>query len=441
MATATKDTSYTFAGSVATALLLLGTQSCLAWLLGPDGRGEYAACVVLVTLLTVALGLGVEMAVVYYIGAKRLPVSDALAAGLVWSAISSVAAMAVGLIVTTLDIEFVQKAPIDALRLSLLLIPLNLAALVLTRVLIGLGELVLLSITTVGRAALTLVVTFVSVQVLGFGLFGALAALLVADAFQTAVIYVFLRRRHELKRVWPSREALRLVLGYGWRFYFGKLGRQLNLQLGTVLLACIPSASKADLGLFAAAVAIMARTWMIVETLNIVLLPRTTRDQSGRAELVSKCARLSMWASFAALLPVMIFAKPLVVLVLSPEFADVVPLMWILAGGVLIRCFPKVLASYFIGVERPGLNSVAILAGLATNALMMVVLFPPLGLEGAALAVTIGYFVESLVAMASYTRLSGERFGRLFRISRADVGELRSILKRFRSRRSQPKPT
>jgi O-antigen/teichoic acid export membrane protein len=92
-------------------------------------------------------------------------------------------------------------------------------------------------------------------------------------------------------------------------------------------------------------------------------------------------------------------------------------------------------------VERPGLNSAAIVAGLAVNAGLMVLLFPRLGLTGAALSVTIGYVVESAVAMVSFTRLSGERMGRLFWIDRADVGEIRGMMARFRRKKSEPGPT
>lgn len=430
MATVKRDASYIFGGKVVTTLLMVGTQSCLAWLLGADGRGEYAACLALATLLSVVLGLGVDAGVVYYVGNDRMDRSRAVGAALACTVISSGVAVSLGLVITALPIEFVQKAPVGAMRLGLLMIPSSLVALVLNQVLIGVGDLATFSATMAARAALVLAITFVSIQLLGLGLVSALMALVIGDVLHSAYVAVILGRRYGVRMVWPGADALRRMLDYGWRYYFGKLGRQLNLQLGTVLLACLPSVSKAELGMFAAAISIMARTWMIVDTLNIALLPRTTRDDAGHPALVAKCARLALWASLAALLPVLVFAKPLVRVLLSPEFEGVAPLMWILAGGVLIRCYPKVLSAYFIGMGRPGINSVAIMIGLLINGVLMILLLPPLGLPGAALAVAIGYTVESLLLVGAFSRLSRVGIGRLIRIRRADVAELRGVLSR-----------
>ena len=51
MASGTRDTTITFTANVLSAALALGTQACLAWLLGPDGRGEYAVAMILGALL------------------------------------------------------------------------------------------------------------------------------------------------------------------------------------------------------------------------------------------------------------------------------------------------------------------------------------------------------------------------------------------------------
>ncbi|MGD2108837.1 MAG: hypothetical protein PVI86_05535, partial [Phycisphaerae bacterium] len=66
------DAKTILAANVISTLAGLGIQACLAWVLLPEGRGAYAACVLFATLLILACALGQEMANVYYIGSKAL---------------------------------------------------------------------------------------------------------------------------------------------------------------------------------------------------------------------------------------------------------------------------------------------------------------------------------------------------------------------------------
>lgn len=430
MASGKKDTAFAFFGNVACAVLLIGTQSCLAWLLGPEGRGEYAICITLAMLLCVAFGLGVEMALVYYIGSRRLSLSEAVSAGLLWCLISSVAAIVIGFAITNLPLAFVEKAPLGALYLSLLLVPISLCDLIATRTLIGLGQIVMFSILRVVRSASVLVLTFTLIWFGKLRVHGAILALVLGSALEILVIFMLLVRRNGLEIVRPRPEVLKMVIGYGIRFYFGKLGRQLNLQFGTLVLAFL--GTKSEIGLFAASMAIMSRVWMVPDTLNVVLLPRTTSKESGRPELVAKCCRLSIAFVFFIIILLLLFAKPLVVILLSRKFLPVVPLIWIIASGILVRSHAKVLASYFNGLERPGLNSLVILPGLITNVFLMPILFKLVGLPGAALAVTISYFVETALAVYWFNKVSGQDLSCLWRLKRSDWADATTAWQQFR---------
>jgi O-antigen/teichoic acid export membrane protein len=184
--------------------------------------------------------------------------------------------------------------------------------------------------------------------------------------------------------------------------------------------------------LFAAAIAIITRVWMIPEAINVVLLPRTSGEKRGRPELVAKCSRLSVFISAALIFILLILAKPLVAIVLSPKFLPVVPLMWIMALGVLVRTYPKIMASYFNGIGRPGRNSLAILAGLIVNLCLLPILFPLLGLPGAALTLSIAYGVEMLLVVYWFGAFSGLSYGVLWRPEGEDRKEIKGFIVRLR---------
>jgi O-antigen/teichoic acid export membrane protein len=433
MSSGRKETTITFFSNVATAFLVLGTQSCLAWLLGREGRGEYAICLAFATLLSVGLGLGIEMALVYYIGSRRLSLSEAVSAGLVLCFISSAAAIGIGVGIISMPLAFVEKVPNSTLHLSLLFVPTSLCLLVATRALIGLGQIVTFNVVSLAHRATVLVLTFALVWFAKLGVCGAIIALISSDILVIVVIFTLLAQRNGFSVAKPSTDALSVLIKYGARFYLGKLGRQLNFQIGTLMLAFLVAKTElGEIGIFAAAMGIMARVWMVPDALNVVLLPRTTKKECGRPELVAKCSRLALACSIVIVVFVLIFAKPLVSVILSPDFLGAIPLMWILTLGILVRSYPKVLASYFNGLGRPGSNSFIILAGLTTNLLLMPVLFTMMGLPGAALAVTVSYLVETAIAVYMFSKISGLNMSRLYRFESSDWAELLSIRRLLR---------
>ena len=72
------DVKNIFLANVISAVAGLGIQGCLAWFLLPEGRGQYAACILFAALLSLACALGQEMANVYLVGSKKSTVSQAL---------------------------------------------------------------------------------------------------------------------------------------------------------------------------------------------------------------------------------------------------------------------------------------------------------------------------------------------------------------------------
>jgi O-antigen/teichoic acid export membrane protein len=121
------------------------------------------------------------------------------------------------------------------------------------------------------------------------------------------------------------------------------------------------------------------------------------------------CCRIVIMLSIIACLFILVFSRPLVATLFSAEFLPVIPLLFILTPGIIIRCAGKSLFPYFNGINRPGVVSVATILNLAVNILLLVILLPKWGLPGAAWATTSGYVVSSLylfVAFISFSKMS-----------------------------------
>ena len=107
----------------------------------------------------------------------------------------------------------------------------------------------------------------------------------------------------------------------------------------------------------------------------------------------------------------------------------------ILAAGVLIRCTTKAIVPFFNGTKRPGLASVAVIAGMLTNLGAMLVFLPILGLRGAALSVTCGYVVSGAIIAGIFLYLTRLSPRTLYVATREDISLLLQPLRRLLGRK------
>ena len=108
MKTGLHDFSLTFTAKLVTIITVLGTQSCLAWFLGPEGRGSYAVCVIFAMVLSTFFVIGCDVASLYFVASGRFSISEGLTYTLIYGGIGSLLAMAVGLGILQFDFPFLS---------------------------------------------------------------------------------------------------------------------------------------------------------------------------------------------------------------------------------------------------------------------------------------------------------------------------------------------
>ena len=197
------------------------------------------------------------------------------------------------------------------------------------------------------------------------------------------------------------------MLGYGLRSHPTRLGDLMAPRIGVLVLGVL--GGQADIGLFAAVIAIMLQLHLIADSAGIALYPRTANGEALAPKLVGRGLRLVGLATAAALAALLAVSTPLVRLLLSDAFLPAVPMMWILAPGVLALSATTLLTTYFKGQNRPGLCSWASWSGLGVNIACCLALHPLVGAESAAWGLTAGMVVRTLflsVAFHRHTRLS-----------------------------------
>ena len=416
-------------------ILLSGVaiQSLLAYALLPAGRGEFAVCVLFAALVGVLFTPGADAGTQYFVMIKTINVSQGVVVSLAICLCGAVAAAALAIPLINSNVAFFQKAEPTSFHVALVLIPLATFSNAVQHQLAGLRRFRILALFSLLQTVGNGLALVCLVLVLQLGVDGALWAACVGNLIMIMACLRDLRRNADLTAEMPARSTLVMVLRYGIKYYIARIGWGVDIRVGILLLSML--AGRTEIGLFAVASGLMMRFVMISNAVFAPLLPRTAKDDDGRPELVAFCARITTWITAAALILLLAFHIPLVRILLSAEFHPAVSLIRIIAPGILVFAGGNILTAYFRGISRPDICSWAVALGLVVNLVMVPLLYPKIGVEAAAWAMTAALFGRSALLSVAYCRMTRSNpssnwfpqrgdISRLLELSRAAIGRV-----------------
>jgi len=422
-----------FATHIWTLVAGLATQSVLAWTLGPAGRGEYAVCMLFGGTLGVVFMLGIDRAAQYFVMSKAQSLSHGASAAIIAALGASAIAIVIGIVLMRGTIPFFHKADADAFAVALALIPLTVLTTTLQLQLAGLRRFASLARVSIVQASCTLVLIVLLAGGFRLGVIGAVVAQAVS---LTLVVGLLLRELHVacgFTLSLPRAAHFREQLAYGSRYYVARIGNLIDSGLGVFIIAMF--ATREEIGLFAAASALVLKVLVLSDSVEAALLPRIAADPEGRTELVGRCVRICGLFTAVAAAAIVAVSVPLVSILLSPKFMGAVPLIAILAPGIVLYGGSQILMAFFRGTGRPGTCSLVIWVGLVANIVTLIVLYPRFGLPAAAWATTVSYAGRVCVLFACYRRVTGQGPAEVLHARRSDLAAIRSVLREFLGKR------
>ena len=286
MASGVKDLASTLSARVASALITIAIQGCLAWFLLPDGRGSYAVCLIFSTLLVYVFSFGSDIAFNFFLSSRKMSLSEAVNHSFILIILISFLATTTGYLLLKSSLSFTIKASQISFFLSLAYIPVLLFANIYLQILTALYQFRLYSILIILRELNRLIFILFFVLGLALNVNGALLANICSDSIIIIVSLSFYYSKFNLTITKIHFSYFRDLLSYGLRYYLGRLSNILNLQIGTMILAFF--ATKNDIGLFSVATALTTKVEMIPDAFFAVLFPRISSSDTGRKVLVAR---------------------------------------------------------------------------------------------------------------------------------------------------------
>ena len=389
-------------------LIALLSSVVLARTLGPEGRGVFALLLLLPSLATNLGLLGFEQANAVYAGLA--PGSRGI---LVWQ--SAAVALGVGGVVAAAGMayflagapgfEALAGAPTMLLLLLLATIPVRLVVEYWSAIVRGMNRIHLVNVVEVGTRVLSFSGILILVKALGFGVTGAALSDAAACIGAATILAILLGSvRAWCRPTWDS-DLWRRSATFAVTMHAGTVAAYLNYRVDEFIIAALLPVEQ--LGLYAIAVGLVERIWIIPGSVANALLPHlTNRRDTDPAVCAAICRHVAIWTG-AACVFVFVAADPIVTTLFSSSFsAAVVPLRWLLPG-IFTLSVERVLVAELLAREKARAIVWAAAGAVVANVVGNLLLVPRMGISGASLASSISYSIMSVVVGAYYLRVTG----------------------------------
>ena len=408
-----RNISATFLRQIAAALLGLVSTAIVARVYGPEGNGMLAIALLLPSMLSTFLNLGVAPANVYFLGSAQISVRQLLGANLRIFALLGALGLVLGAVTLRWQAEqlFPGVSPF-VLWLALASFPIDLLNSSLISVFQGLQQFRPYNIL-----AMTQSVAFL-LLVIALTLAGNLeiALLVGAQVFSQFLVLVVTIRwllplvgpREDLKPPW---DFVKRTLSYGWKAHLGNILTFINYKADIFLTNLF--LGPAAVGVYVIAVALAEKLWLVSQAVSTVLLPRLSQlssDEGKRKELTPLVARWVLLTTLLGAFAVGVLAEFLLTLVFGPEYKDALVPLWILLPGIVLISASRVMANDIAARGRPELNMYTAIAVASINVIGNLILIPSYGLPGAAAATTIAYTLDLILRLIIYRRFTKNKW-------------------------------
>jgi O-antigen/teichoic acid export membrane protein len=201
--------------------------------------------------------------------------------------------------------------------------------------------------------------------------------------------------------------SYRELFRFGLPLYPGSFTLFFSYRADVYLLALLVPDAAVALGFYTVAVTLAELVFFLPDAVSTLFFPRVAgslrEDADREVPRVARVTLLLTAGSAAILAP----AATVLILVVLPAFTSSLPVLYVLLPAVVTLGVQKVLMGYLAGLGRTGAMSLMNIASFGINVVANLLLIPPFGIVGAALASLLSYSISSFAFTAVAGRLTG----------------------------------
>jgi O-antigen/teichoic acid export membrane protein len=414
------------AGTVAVTILVTRVT-------GVQGKGMYTLVALVVSLSTLACGLGLSWASIYHIGRGTFPLARATGTVVTSSLMSGVLAVSVlGLAFILFRRSYFHELNATQIAIAIAITPVTQLTVGFGSILLGLNRVIQYAIVS-----LLQVLTTLTLQV-GLAVAGRLTATTALEAWAGGAVVALLLAGSMAGLRAPVRPQFDLAifrsyLSYGIKGYIANVMSLLNYRLDSLIVNGLIGVTQ--LGLYSIAVALAELLWYAANSISLVMFPHVSslaREDANRITPV--VARNTLMLTLIGAICMFIVGHWLILIVLGPAMLPAVVPLWLLLPGIVTLSAGKVIASYMSGIGRPIYATYISAFTVILTVILDIVLIPRYGIAGAAAASSIVYTIASALSVWMFVRESGSSWIKTLIVQREDLDRYRRLFSSMQRR-------
>ncbi len=198
-----------------------------------------------------------------------------------------------------------------------------------------------------------------------------------------------------------------------------------NHKVDIVMLSFFKNVTTAEIGVYSLGVMLAEKVWMLPDTLTNILQSKLAKGK--KEDEVAKISRISFAVTFASLILVAIFGKPLINLAYGSEYSGAYKITLIILFGVLGMIFYKVVYAYNIVIGKKKMNFFLLLSSVILNVILNFILIKLFGVIGAGFASLISFISCGLIFLLTFTKTTGVKVKDMIFLKKKDIKLLKSL--------------
>lgn len=411
----------------------------IARILGPSGKGIWSALVFIPSITVTFTNLGIDSANAFFTSKKTYPLNILISNSITLVAFLSFLTLFVYAILFKFIYQFYSQkytslSPL-ILWIMLINIPLILFYRFLTGILHGEKKIILINKITLAVNFIHLIILLIMLIVLKLSIKGLAYAYLITNLLSTLLTTIYLIK-YGFKTFRVQLYSIKAILAYGIKCFIGNALQYLNYRADVFLLFTLKGVK--SVGIYTLGVTLIEILWFFSYAVNFSLFPRIASADKKSQTFIPSAFKVTILLTLFLAIPFLFLLPFITNFLYGNKFLPSVKVGYFLFPGILLFVGYRILASFFAGIGRPGINTWINFLSLVLNIIGNIILIPYLDFIGASISSTISYSFSFVLSLFIYLKLTKEKLNKFLKIDSKDLKFLKSsilgILKIFKNK-------
>ncbi len=417
-----RNTLNTFIVRVLTAVLSIIVEIVIARVLGPGRQGIYALAVLLPITLFTLTGFGINISSQFYIPKKKYSPAEVFGNDIAIIFLLSIFSVFIGsIIILFWGVKIFPGVGEGYLFLALSLIPFNFFFDIISSVLLGMQKITKYNIVSFLQSFIFLSLTVVLLLGLRLGVKASILAQIFSFVFSGIILFFVTLKETKTLILKLNKNYFKDSFVYGFKNYFGAALNFLHYRIDMFLINIF--INPFAVGIYFVAVELAEGIWLVSQSTATVFFPAVSAetDEKKIKEFAPLVCRNVLFITFLIAVILFMVAHFFIVLLYSTKFIGAVKSFRILLIGTLFIAGWRILANDISARGKPMINTYFIGFSLVLNLILNIIFIPRWGINGAAYATAISYFVLFFGTVLIYAKISKNKIKDIIFLQAADI--------------------